>query len=178
MDETDRRLLLEALGESRETFLRALDRVTEAEAVWKPAPGRWSIFECAEHVAVAESGMFRGVRHGTPVTEAGFADPAREQRIRRAAANRNRKWVAPEPVRPSGRFASLAEATAQFVERRERTIRWVESCPENLRTLSMVHPAAGRITCYECLWVLIAHPVRHAEQIRETREAWRAAEVK
>ena len=61
--------------------------------------------------------------------------------------------------------------------RRERTIHWVESCLEDLRTLSMVHPAAGHITCCECLWVLIAHPVRHAEQIREIREAWRSAEV-
>jgi hypothetical protein len=110
MDETDRRLLLEALGESREIFLRALDRVTETEAVWKPAADRWSIFECVEHVAIAESGMFRGVRQGTPGTEAGFADPAREERIRAAAADRTRKWVAPEPVRPSDRFASLAEA--------------------------------------------------------------------
>jgi hypothetical protein len=177
MDETDRRLLLEALGESRETFLRALGGVTEAEAAWKPAPDRWSIFECAEHVAVGESGMFRGIRQGTPVTAPGIADADREKRLR-AAADRSRKWVAPEPVRPIGRFASLAEAVEQFVERRERTIGWVESCPHDLRTLSMVHPAAGHITCYECLWVLIAHPVRHAEQIREIREAWRSAEVK
>jgi hypothetical protein len=178
MDETDRRLLLQSLRESREVFLRALGGVTETEAAWKPAPDRWSIFECAEHVVIAESGMFRGIREGTPVTEPGLADADREKRLRAAAADRNRKWVAPELVRPSGRFASLAEATAQFVERRERTIRWVESCPEDLRTLSTLHPAAGRITCHECLWVLIAHPVRHAEQIREIREAWRSAEVK
>jgi hypothetical protein len=178
MDETDRRLFLHSLRESQQVFLRALDGVTEAEAVWKPAPDRWSIFEGAEHVAVAESGMFGGVRQGTPVTEPGLSDADREKRLRAAAADRSRKWVAPEPVRPSGRFASLSEAVEQFVERRERTIGWVEFCPEDLRSLSTMHPAAGSITCYECLWLLIAHPVRHAEQIREIREAWRFAAVK
>jgi hypothetical protein len=178
MDETDRRLLLHSLRESQEVFQRALGGVTEAEAVWKPGADRWSILECTEHVAVAESGMFRGVRQGTPITEPGIADADREKRLRAAAADRTRKRSAPEPVRPSGRFASLAEAIAEFAERRERTIRWVESCPDDLRTVSMVHPVAGRITCHDCLWVIIAHPVRHAEQIREIREAWRSAEVK
>jgi hypothetical protein len=85
--------------------------------------------------------------------------------------------VAPELVRPSGRFASLAEAVEQFVSRRERTIQWVESCSEDLRGLSTLHPAAGQINCYECLWLLIGHPARHAEQIREIREVRRAAGV-
>jgi hypothetical protein len=178
MDETDRRLLLQSLRDSQEVFLRALDGVTEQEAAWKPAPDRWSILECAEHVAAAESGMFRGVRQGTPVKEPGFADAGREARLRAAAADRSKKRVAPEPVRPSGRFASLAEAVEQFTERRECTIRWVESCPDDLRAVSMLHPVAGRITCHECLWLMIAHPVRHAEQVREIREAWRSAEVK
>jgi RNase P subunit RPR2 len=72
-------------------------------------------------------------------------------------------------TQPRGRFASLAAAMEQFVASRERAIRYVESCADDLRGLSTVHPAFGRITCHECLLLLIGHPVRHAEQIREIR---------
>ena len=52
---SDKQLLLDSLRQSRDAFLSALDGVREAEAVWKPEPGRWSMLECAEHVAIAEA---------------------------------------------------------------------------------------------------------------------------
>ena len=162
--------LLDALRESREEFLRAVEGMIDEEATWKPAPNRWSVLDCAEHVAMAESGMFRAVRDGTPATEPTPNNEGRKQRLMAAAVNRERKWVAPEPVRPNGRFASLAEAVEQFVSKRERTIRWMESCTDDLASLLTDHPVAGRITCEECLWLLIGHPLRHAAQIREIRQ--------
>ena len=152
-------------------FVSALDGVSEAEAVWKPAPDRWSALECAEHVAVAEALMFRAVRHPTPIAAPAPDDRSREERVRKGALapDRSRKGVAPEGTGPRGRFASLSEAVAQFVASRERAIRYVETCSEDLRSLSTMHPFVGRITCQECLWLLIGHPVRHAEQIREIR---------
>jgi hypothetical protein len=166
---SDKQLLLDSLRQSRDAFLSALDGVREAEAVWKPEPGRWSMLECAEHVAIAEAAMFRAVRHGTPIVEPAPADGTREERFRTGALDRGRKFAAPEGALPRGRFATLAEAVEQFVATRERTILYVDSCAEDLRGLSTVHPAFGRVTYLECLWLLIGHPVRHAEQIREIR---------
>jgi hypothetical protein len=169
MDENEKRLLLESLRLSQEAFLGALDGVTEAEAVWKPVPERWSVLECTEHVAIAEGLMFRAVGHGTPIADPATHDRGREERFRNEAVDRRRRFVAPEMTQPRGRFASLAAAMEQFVASRERAIRYVESCADDLRGLSTVHPAFGRITCHECLLLLIGHPVRHAEQIREIR---------
>jgi len=171
MEESEKRLLLDALRESRQAFLAALDGVPEAEAVWKPGPDQWSVLECAEHVAVAEGLMFRLVTDGTPITEPAPVDRNREERFRKGALapDRSRKFVAPAGTGPCGRFASLSEAAEQFTASRERAIRFVEACTEDLRSLSTVHPFAGRITCQECLWLLIGHPLRHAEQVREIR---------
>ena len=176
MDENEKRVLLDSLRQSQAAFVGALDGVSEAEAVWKPAPDQWSVLECAEHVAVAEALMFGLVSNGTPIAEPAPDDRSREERFRKAALapDRSRKFAAPETTRPHGRFASLSEAVAQFVASRERAIRYVETCSEDLRSLSTVHPFAGRITCQECLWLLIGHPVRHAEQIREIRGLARA----
>jgi uncharacterized damage-inducible protein DinB len=170
MEESERLTLIDALRQSRQTFLNALEGVTEAEAVAKPQPDRWSILECAEHVAFVESRMLQLVSNGSPITDSAQDGHSREERFRKGALDRSRKFVAPELARPRGRFASVSEAVDQFMDSRERSIRYVESCSEDLRSLSTLHPAFGPITCQECLWLLIGHPVRHAEQIREIRE--------
>jgi DinB superfamily len=165
----EKQLLLDSLRESRTAFVSALDGVTEAEAIGKPGPDQWSVLECAEHVVIAEALMFRLVSHGSPSTEPAPGDRGREERIRAAAVDRSRKFVAPQLALPRGRFASVSEAAEQFLASRACTVRFVESCSDDLRSLSTVHPAFGRITCQECLLYLIAHPARHAQQIREIR---------
>ncbi len=77
---------------------------------------------------------------------------------------------APERVRPKGRYGSLATALHQFRENRERTIAYIAACEDDLRTRATQH-LLGRMSCQECLMVLIAHPVRHVEQIREIKQA-------
>jgi hypothetical protein len=169
MDENEKQALLDSLRQSQAAFMSALDRVSEAEAAWEPAPDRWSVLECAEHVEVAEALMLRAIRHGKPITAPAPDNRSREERFRKGALDRSRKLAAPEAAQPRGRYASLSEAVGQFVASRERAIRYVETCSEDLRSLSTVHPAFGRVTCQECLWLLIGHPARHAEQIREIR---------
>ena len=166
----EKQQLLDALRESRDALVSSLDGVSDAEALWTPGPGQWSILECVEHVAIAEPLLFRGVSRGKPITEPAPDDLTREERFRSGALDRSRKLTGPEPVQPHGRFASVSEAVAHFVAAREQTIAWVESCSEDLRSKSTMHPLFGRITCQECLALLIGHPARHAAQIREIRE--------
>jgi len=169
MNDVDRQLFLEGLQESRESFLSSLSGVSDAEAVWKPAEDRWSILECAEHVAAVEGGMLRLIGKGVPLDAAVPHDPSREENIRKNAANRSRPLAAPELAHPRGRFVALSDAVEQFTKRREESTRYVESCSDDLRRLAVLHPVFGEITCHECLWLLIGHPARHAEQIREIR---------
>jgi hypothetical protein len=50
--------ILQLLQIGREALQAALDGVDEQLAVCSPGPGRWSILECVEHLAVAEEFLF------------------------------------------------------------------------------------------------------------------------
>jgi len=58
-----------------------------------------------------------------------------------------------------------------FLTTRQQTVRFVESCGEDLRAKPMTHPLMGAINCHEALLLIAVHPRRHALQIREIRTA-------
>ena len=169
MDDHERQLALQKLRETSETFLTEVREVIEVQAIWKPAPDRWSILECIEHVAIAERGMFHLMtRKLTPFARANDS-PGREDGFFTRGTDRSKKLIAPETARPSGRFANLAEAVNTFEANRSHTIAYIESCQEELRRLEVVHPLFGPVTARECLALLTVHPARHAQQVRELR---------
>ncbi len=167
MTDSERALVKEQLSAGREALLAAVEGLSEAQAGFKPSPEAWSILECLEHVAVAERQMLNmiqgageGGRPSAPDRDLAFAASARD---------RSRKFVAPDPAKPRGRYATLEEARRKFIEYRERTVAFVERCSDNLRTRNVLHPIAGQIDAYRCLLLIAAHPSRHAAQILEVR---------
>jgi uncharacterized damage-inducible protein DinB len=163
MNDVDREFLIERLQQSRTEFLDAIAEVTEEQARSRPALDRWSVLDCAEHVATAERGLLAGFRKAAPADGTGVSEL--EAKILAQGANRSRRVEAPERARPSGRFGSLAEAVTAFQHAREETIRFVESCTTDLRACTVPHPLRGQVTGYECLLLIVMHPIRHAGQI-------------
>jgi hypothetical protein len=45
---------LRMLAKSRQGFLKATEGLSPAQWTFKPAPDRWSIQECAEHIVILE----------------------------------------------------------------------------------------------------------------------------
>ena len=158
--------ILEKLKSSRDQYIGALAGIPEERVGIRPASGGWSILDCAEHVSVVELGMFRRITSEFTILA---AEPGRHREALFLARglDRSRKFFAPEPAQPCGRFATLAAAASGFSGQRERTITWVESCGENLRLRSLEHPVFGTINAYECLILMALHPLRHLQQIRE-----------
>jgi len=54
----ERQKVIGLLEQSRERFLSAVAGLWDAQWKWKPAPERWSVGECAEHIVLAEGGLF------------------------------------------------------------------------------------------------------------------------
>jgi hypothetical protein len=170
METADREQLVRLLKSSRKMIVEAAEGLTEEQAKMRPGDDRWSVLECVEHVGLVEDRMFSAVT--TKLTPAEPpADRAREQVIIRGTTDRTRKFAAPEGVKPSGKFATLAEALAHFENSRARTISYIENCEHDLRSHTIEHPALGLATGQEFALVLALHPARHALQILETREA-------
>ena len=166
MNPQERTKIVEILEKSREQFNATVGAISEAQSTLKPDPARWSVLECVEHVATAE-GMFLGWLEGAQRMDAPRVDPQREAELAASVANRSTRAQAPERVQPAGRFATLAEALAQFNSNRDRTIRYAQERSADLYHLAAEHPRLGALNGVELLIITAGHPLRHAEQIRE-----------
>jgi uncharacterized damage-inducible protein DinB len=168
MQASEKQEMLALLAAGRHALLDAVDGIGEEQASRRPAAGGWSVLECVEHVALVEEYLLARLLEGRTAADTGI-NPAREGRIAKRAADRTRPVAAPEAVHPTGKYATVRDAVAAFFATRERTIRYLEACDEDLRGKVTTHPLIGTVNCQETLVMMAAHPKRHAEQIREMR---------
>ena len=151
MEPDEKAKRLADLVSGRRVLLDAVSGVTEESARRVPAPGRWSVLECVEHVAVSEDYLF-GQIAASQVSEVPMINKQRESLIMAAGLDRAKKIQSPDVGQPAGRFSTLGTAVEHFRATRRRTMQFVETCSEDLRC---------KIT---------AHPHRHAKQIEEIKE--------
>ena len=157
MAPAERNSIVKILEDSRADFHAAVDGVSEFDAKVCPAPGRWSVLERLEHTLLPHSrGALRQIACDLVISEsrllgwlenpiADSAPPANKEKEARllSLANRTQCVEAPEPARPTGRFARLAEAMEQFDAARTGSIRFAESQGAGLYTLAARHPFFG-----------------------------------
>jgi hypothetical protein len=171
----ERSAALAELETSQRRLLAALTGVTEEEWSRRPAPERWSIAECAEHVAAAELPLARFFASGArsePSEEERREIRGRDDFVRSYLRDRSQPGEAPERILPRGRFATREETIRAFEERRAANIAYVRETSEPLRDRFAPHPFAGVIDGYQWVLFLAAHTDRHAEQIEETRKSY------
>jgi DinB superfamily len=169
--EIDMARLLDALRKGGDAFLASVAGVDEAACHLRPAEDRWSVLQCAEHVAVAEEvmlGLVTGERKARNVE-----GPRRDDRILRSGTDRSTRFEASDQSQPRGRFSRLAEAVAHFQAVHQQTLRLVEQTGEDLRATEVKHPhhVVGVISTYECLLLMGTHAQRHALQIEEIKNS-------
>jgi uncharacterized damage-inducible protein DinB len=166
---TDKEFLVALLRESREKFLGSFASVSEEQSRVHPAPDSWSVLDTVEHLTSAETLMLKLITTQRRLRSTDAAN--REQVFLQVVADRSRKMQSPESGRPRGRFATLAEAAAQFKATRDGVIQFVEQHPEDLRASEVTHPhpSAGNVSTHEMVIIIAKHAERHAKQIDEIR---------
>ena len=172
---TQKQELWRCLTQSRVRVLEVVADVSEEQSRFRLAGNSWSILECAEHIAVAERGMFMALERRTPNSAA--PDFTKDALIKAVGTDRTRKFSAPDRARPSGRFATVRDAVAGFCSARDRTIAVLEQTDEDLRKSIAVH-LLGTFDAYQYLLIMAAHAERHALQIEEIKRcpAYREAQ--
>lgn len=171
----ERTRLVKHLRETRKAFVDATTGLTDAQWTFKPSAERWSIAECAEHIALSEDGLYDLVTKKTlkgPVSPVNLAEAReRDEVILKRVVDRSQTAQAPEFLRPSGRFPTRAALLEHFNQSRDRTIAFVESTQEDLRAHSTPHPIFKAMDAYHWLLLISAHSSRHTAQINEVKTA-------
>jgi uncharacterized damage-inducible protein DinB len=166
MDAIERAEIVRRLEESRDVLLAAVEGISDQEAAVRRTPERWSVAECVEHVAVVERRMLAMIRRHFTLLDAPVETREREGKLLHVGSSRKRRFEAPPSAQPTG-SKLLSAALQDFMEARRASLAYISQTTDDLRARTVEHPVAGTITAQECLMLLVAHPARHAEQIRE-----------
>src|SRR5579872_3340898 len=116
MTDSEREKVVRLLQESRDRFVKTVTPLSDEQWKWKPAPERWSVGECAEHIVAAENGLFGKLQEAlaNPPNPDWEAKTARKTEfLERVMVNRTNKAQAPEPLIPQGKM-TRAEVMEKF----------------------------------------------------------------
>jgi uncharacterized damage-inducible protein DinB len=157
------------LETARAELIVVVSGLTEEQARTRPAPDRWSVLECLEHVNSVERrflGMVKASEAGAPAER----DAAKEAAIRERMLDRSNRRTAPEAVHPNGKYGSISEALQEFNAARDETLRFATEQGVNLLSRSASHPVLGPLNGVEALLLIAGHGRRHTAQMRESAE--------
>jgi len=173
MTAAERAKAVKYLTDSHAEFLAAIDGVTDAQWKWKPAPDRWSVGECAEHIVMAETGMWDKIQ-GAVAAPANpdweTATKGKTEIIETVMAPRLGKATAPEPLVPTGSMTK-AEVKARFEKQRALLEKFARETEAGLKEHTAEHPFPmfSPLNAYQWLIYAPLHTMRHDKQIAEVK---------
>src|SRR5689334_24284949 len=119
LSESDRQQLLDHLKQSQKTYAEALKGLSPAQQKFKPAPDRWSILECAEHLAQSEQILFGDALAGLNMPPAATQSKVSKESLLEVWGTANVKVKSSGDYDPIGRWPDLATIEKVFDARRE-----------------------------------------------------------
>lgn len=170
LTQAERDKALQYLESTKKDVLDATTGLSPAQWSFKPAPDRWSIAECMEHIAVAEDfirdNIANGVMKAPPAPGRDVA--AIDAGILENVPARKNKVQAPEPIKPTNRYGSPEGSVKHFVESRAITEEFLKTTP-GLRDHAADGPSGAKWDAYEFILLIAAHSERHTNQIKEVK---------
>ena len=154
--------------------------LSEAQLNWKPAPDKWSIAQCLDHLAVASQkfgayftdALARG-RKKWPVSAAPAYRPSwmGGWLIKQVTPVTGRSLSAPKVLRPSE--SSIQGTLENFLDQQARFIQFVRETDgvdyNKTRLRSPVTPLM-RYSLADAFVITVVHAQRHLAQARRVRE--------
>lgn len=166
---------LRELDAAHSAFLQATAGLSPAQWAFKPAPDRWSIAECAEHLTVMEGAIHDGIivkGLKAPIDGAlRAAAKLPDARLAEVMADRSRKFTAPEFAQPTGRWKTEADLLAAYEVHHAGLVEDLKSSAQDWRARYAPHPFFGQLDLYQWTLLAAAHTSRHVQQIEEVKRA-------
>jgi DinB superfamily len=173
ISQADRDKAVTELEGSQKMFLDATRGLSEAQWNFKPAPDRWSVAECAEHIGVTEGYVFQMI---TEKALKGPAEPEKRKDVQMkddaivpTTIDRSAKFKAPETIQPTRRWTTPDEISKNVLQNRAVTLAFVNTTQEDLRNHFMDHPVFKTLDTYQWMLLISGHMRRHTEQILEVK---------
>jgi hypothetical protein len=170
----DMKFLENYLKQTKQDFLKSIKGLSEAQWKFKAAPDRWSIAEAAEHITLSEEFISGNIKEKVMKAPAPTAEQkaklhGMEEKLIAMVTDRSKKFQAPEPLKPTNKFANAKEVEKAFKEKRDANMKWAKSIPESELHAHVAPAPTGDIDAYQWLLFMAAHTKRHTLQIEEVK---------
>jgi uncharacterized damage-inducible protein DinB len=166
----ERKFAIDYYIKTRDKLLADVKSLSPAQLNWKADTSRWSVYQCTEHIALAEALIFQWIQN----TEQQPATPDKRSDVKHtteeliaATTDRSHKFQAPEMLQPGAKFPSEDAALHAFLLRRDSTIEYIKTTQDDLKDHFITHPVFGTMDLYQGLILLAAHTARHTAQLEE-----------
>lgn len=171
LTQADRDKALKYLETTRQGVVDATKGLSPAQWNFKPAPDRWSIAECTEHIAAAEDLLRTVIIDNVmvaPARPAGDDVKAIDEMVIIMVPDRSHKQEAPDPLKPTNRYGSPDESLKHFEESRTETEDLLKKT-DGLRDHAIDSPMGKKLDGYEWILFIAAHSERHTKQMNEVK---------
>ena len=168
-------------GEISDDARQLVASLSEAQLNWKPAPDKWSIAQCLDHLAVTGEKwvpyLATAIARGHEKWPVNGAVPYRPTRLggwlaRQVAPEATRRVPAPKVFRPS-EASAIHDALDRFLRQQEELLRFVREAEgldyNKTRLRSPVTPLM-RYSLADAFVITAVHCRRHLGQARRVRE--------
>jgi hypothetical protein len=161
------------LQDSQKEFLSLVDGLTEEQWNYKPGPDRWSVGETAEHIVLAEGGLFAFLEQAmaaAPNPDWETKTRGKTEFIEKVMVDRSHKAQAPEAIVPHGKLTH-EEVIQRYKAVRAKTMKFAEENEVALKEHTADHPfpVFGTLNAYQWLIYIPLHNMRHDQQIAEVK---------
>lgn len=168
----DRKYLIENLSRTRDSIIKETKNLSQAQWNFKESPGRWSINQVVEHLALWELLLQREI---TQALVAGarpeFSDDKRTDSSVVNFLMEEKPHISTDYTKPFTYTVPLGlnpgeNNVAWFLKMRNESIGFVDSTASNLRVYFL---RQGRGNVHQVLITIFAHTDRHLRQIRRVK---------
>jgi hypothetical protein len=168
----ERKSAMSLMKDTKADVLKSVKGLSDKQLNFKAAPDRWSVKECAYHIAISEKKLWDLME----TTLKAPANPEKRSEIKmtddqliRMMEDRSFKVKTSEPFEPKNTpYKSLNEALEAFKTRRAEHIKYLKSTTEDLRNHVAQLPF-GWLDCYQICLMMASHSNRHTQQINEVK---------
>ncbi|NIG53492.1 DinB family protein [Chitinophaga sp. Cy-1792] len=167
----DKTLLITQLTQTRDNVLKTVQGLTDEQLKYKPAPDRWSVIDCVEHITLVEKAMSDGEQQlvkqpANPALRANIK--VTDDQLLNMVEDRSHKAKAPEPFVPK-EGQTPQQVINNFVTQRNALIAYVTNTNDDLRNHVTDKTPLGTIDAYQMLLLDAAHTARHNKQMDEVK---------
>lgn len=165
MSDQDRQHLIAHLDMTESWLLTELDGLSSEQLRYRTRPGRWTIMEVVEHLAVGDARYWQRFQDSLKAPPAGKSEVS-DADILWYGIDRTDREQAVQPDLPTGRWDDVKTALAELRTLREEMRELARTTQEDVRAHRLLN---GNMDAYQWFLMISAHTQRHILQIREIK---------